>query len=199
MRASEPIVNEPVLCVWDGNGRLYVAEMSTYMQEIDGKNQHNPICQVVRIDDTDGDGRMDKRTVFVDKLCLPRMILPLQDAVVIRETNTLDLWLYRDTDGDNVADEKKLWHKGGGRGGNLEHQPSGLVWNIDNWIYTTYSNHRYRFTTGTVIREPMPMGSGQWGLGYDDVGKLYFSTAGGEQPAMDFQQNSYLWSHPIEW
>ncbi len=187
--AAEPIVNEPVLCVWDGNGRMYVAEMSTYMQEIDGKNQHNPICQVVRIDDTDGDGRMDKRTVFVDKLCLPRMILPLQDGVVIRETNTLDLWYYRDNDGDNVADEKKLWHEGGGRGGNLEHQPSGLVWNIDNWIYTTYSNHRYRFTNGKVIREPMPMGSGQWGLGRDDVGKLYFSTAGGEQPAMDFQQN----------
>ncbi|MEC9348641.1 MAG: discoidin domain-containing protein [Planctomycetota bacterium] len=186
--ACEPMIEEPVALAWDGNGRMYVAEMRTYMQEIDGRDQFRPISRVVRMEDTDGDGRMDKHSVFVDKLVLPRMILPLEKEVIIRETNTLDLWAYSDHDGDGVADEKKLWHKGGGRGGNLEHQPSGLVWNIDNWIYTTYSNHRYRFTRGKVERHSLPGGSGQWGLTHDDVGKLYYSTAGGEQPAMDFQQ-----------
>lgn len=185
--AAEPIVHEPVLCVWDGNGRLYVAEMSTYMQDIDGQNQHAPTSQVVRLEDTDGDGRMDRRIVFADGLVLPRMVLPLRDEVIIRETDTLDLWLYRDLDGDGTSDHRELWHRGGPRGGNLEHQPSGLIWNIDNWIYTTYSAHRYRFTRGRVERESLPFGSGQWGLAHDDVGRLYYSTAGGEQPAMDFQ------------
>ncbi len=186
--ACEPMVEEPVALAWDGNGRMYVAEMRTYMQDIDGRDQFRPVSRVVRMEDTDGDGRMDRHTVFVDKLVLPRMILPLDNEVVIRETNTLDLWSYRDTDGDGVADRKKLWHRGGRRGGNLEHQPSGLLWNIDNWIYTTYSGHRYRFTRGKVERHSLAGSSGQWGLARDDVGKIYYSTAGGENPAMDFQQ-----------
>jgi hypothetical protein len=149
----------------DGDpARLYVVEMRTYMQEIDGKNQLMPTSRVSRHGDTNGDGIYDKRTVFADKLVLPRMILPLLDRVIIRETNTLDLKSYQDTDGDGVADKIELWHAGGARGGNLEHQPSGLIWNIDNWLYTTYSAHRYRFTTGKVVRESLPAGAGQWGL-----------------------------------
>jgi hypothetical protein len=81
--------------------------------------------------DTDGDGIYDKTHVFIDKLLLPRMILPLDDRLIVCETNTLDFYSYRDTDGDGVADQKELFYKGGPRGGNLEHQPSGLIW---GWI-----------------------------------------------------------------
>jgi putative heme-binding domain-containing protein len=185
---TEPHIHEPSVVVWDGNGRMYVAEMRTYMQDIDGKNQLIATSRVSRHEDTDGDGVYDKHTVFADNLSLPRMILPLLDRVIIRETNTLDLKSYQDTDDDGVADKIEMWHEGGNRGGNLEHQPSGLIWNIDNWLYTTYSNHRYRFTNGTAIRETLPGGSGQWGLTHDDVGRVFYSTAGGENPAMDFQR-----------
>ena len=122
--AAEPMVEEPAAIAWDGDGKLYVAELNTYMQDIDGKNQHTPICRVILLEDTNDDGKMDKRSVFVDKLVLPRMIQPIDDRVIIRETNTFDLHSYRDTNGDGIADEKKLVFKGGGRGGNLEHQPS---------------------------------------------------------------------------
>lgn len=186
--AAEPLVSEPVTMAWDGNGRLYVAEMNTYMQEIDGKNQHDPVCRVVRLEDTDDDGRMDKRSVFVDQLVLPRMIQPMGDRVIIRETDTFDLHSYRDTDGDGVADEKELVYEGGRRGGNLEHQPSGLVWNIDNWMYVTYTNRRYRWVDDRVVSQELPGGSGQWGVTHDDVGRNFFCTAGGENPAMAFQQ-----------
>ena len=185
---TEPQIHEPSAIAWDGNGRLYVVEMRTYMQDIDGKNQLAPTSRVSRHEDTDGDGIYDKHTVFADNLALPRMVLPLLDRVIIRETNTLDLKSYQDTDGDGIADKIEMWHEGGGRGGNLEHQPSGLIWNIDNWLYTTYSRHRYRFTNGEVIREPLPHSSGQWGLTHDDVGRIFYSTAGGENPAMDFQR-----------
>ncbi len=186
--ACEPMIEEPVLVEWDAQGRMYVAEMLTYMQDIDGNDELTPNSRISRLEDTDGDGRMDTSTVFIDNLLLPRMILPLDDRIIVRETGTFDLWSYQDTDDDGVADKKTLWHKGGPRGGNLEHQPSGLVWNIDNWIYTTYSRHRYRFTGDQVEREALPHGSGQWGIAKDDIGKLYYSTAGGETPAMDFQQ-----------
>lgn len=70
----------------------------------------------------------------------------------------------------------------------MEHQPSGLVWALDNWIYMTYENVRHRFTDGKLISEKLPKGSGQWGLTQDDDGRLYYSRAGAESPAEAFQQ-----------
>ena len=116
------------------------------------------------------------------------MVLPLLDRVIICETNTLDLKSYQDTDDDGVADRVEMWCERGRTGNNLEHQTSGLIWNIDNWLYATYTHERIRFTNGEVIREPLPHGSGQWGLTHDDEGRIYYSTAGGENPAMDFQR-----------
>ena len=185
---TEPHIHEPSAIAWDGNGRMYVVEMRTYMQDIDGTNQFAPTSRVSRHEDTDGDGIYDRHTVFADKLVLPRMVLPLLDRVLIRETNTLDIKSYQDSDGDGVADRVELVHKGGPRGGNLEHQPSGLVWNVDNWLYTAMSPFRYRVVNGRVISDRMPASSGQWGLAHDNVGRLFFSFAGGENPAGDFQQ-----------
>ncbi len=186
--AAEPMVEEPAAIAWDGDGKLYVAELNTYMQDIDGRNQHAPTSRVVLLEDTDDDGKMDKRSIFVDGLVLPRMIQPIDDRVIIRETNTFDLHSYRDTNGDGVADEKKLVYQGGRRGGNLEHQPSGLEWNIDNWMYVTYTNKRYRWVGDRIEAEQLPSGSGQWGVTHDDVGRNFFCTGGGENPAMSFQR-----------
>lgn len=187
--ASEPMIHEPAVVAWDGNGRMYVAEMRTYMQDIDGSGAHDPVSRVSLLEDTNGDGRMDKHTVFIDKLVLPRMILPLADSILVRETNTLDLHEYRDTDGDGVADEKTLVYEGGKRGGNLEHQPTGLDWNLDNYLYVTYTNKRYRYENGKVTAHPMPASDGQWGMTHNDWGQCYYSRAGGEVVATAFQQN----------
>ncbi|MFP6893752.1 MAG: ThuA domain-containing protein, partial [Opitutales bacterium] len=134
--ASEPDVEEPVLTVFDGNGVMYVAEMRSYMQDVSGTGTKTAFNgRIKRLEDTTGDGWMDKVTVFVDGLNLPRMILPLDDRIAVRETDTMDIVSYRDTDGDGVADDKKLLYQRGsyGRGGNqsVEHQDSGLVWNLD--------------------------------------------------------------------
>ena len=130
---SEPQIEEPVAMAWDGNGVLYVVEMRTYMQTADATGEQEPLSRISRHEDTNGDGTYDKSTVFIDKILLPRMVLPLDDRVMVGITNTLDLWNYRDTDGNGVADEKIKVFEGGGRGGNMEHQPSGLIWNLDNW------------------------------------------------------------------
>jgi hypothetical protein len=62
--ASEPVIQEPVALTWDGDGRMYVAEMRSYMQDINGTGEHLPICRITRLEDTDGDGVMDKHTVL---------------------------------------------------------------------------------------------------------------------------------------
>ena len=185
---SEPQVEEPVALAWDGNGVLYVVEMRTYMQNIDAIGEQEPKSRITRHEDTNGDGVYDKSTVFIDNLLLPRMVLPLDDRVMVGVTNTLDLWNYRDTDGDGVADEKVKVFEGGRRGGNMEHQPSGLIWNLDNWIYITYQNTRYRYTNGEFRTEKLPRGGGQWGLTSDNEGRIYYSTGGGENPAFFYQQ-----------
>lgn len=188
--ASEPMINEPVAITWDGDGIMYVAQMETYVQNIDGDGTDEPLSRIMRLEDTDGDGKMDKSTVFVDKLMLPRMIMTLDDRLIVNETYSYDLWSYRDTDNDGVADEKiRIYHNKKRRGGNLEHQQSGLLWNLDNWVYTTYNPARFRFTKDGVKVDTLDnMPSGQWGLTQDDLGHMYYSTAGGENPAYGFQQ-----------
>ena len=185
---SNPDIHEPVAMAWDGNGALYVVEMRTYMQDADAAGEQTPKSRISRHEDTTGDGVYDKHSIFIDNLLLPRAVLPLDDRIMVHITNTLDLWTYRDTDNDGVADEKIKVHEGGRRGGNMEHQPSGLIWNLDNWIYITYENKRYRFTNGKLEVEKLPRGGGQWGIGMDDAGRNYYSAAGGEKPAFYFQQ-----------
>ena len=105
---TEPQIAEPVMIAFDGDGRMYVAEMRTYMMDADGTGEQEPVSRVSRHEDTDGDGVYDRHTVFADKLLLPRIMLTLDDRVIIGETNSDDLYIYRDSNGDGVADEKTL-------------------------------------------------------------------------------------------
>jgi glucose/arabinose dehydrogenase len=72
--ASEPMIKEPVAIAWDGNARMYVAQMETYMQDVDATGEQDSISRIMLLEDTDNDGKMDKSSVFIDKLRLPRMI-----------------------------------------------------------------------------------------------------------------------------
>ncbi len=185
--ASEPTIISPVVCVWDGNGRMYVAEMRSYMLDVNGTREKEPISRVSRFEDVKGDGSYAKHTVFADNLVLPRMVLPLDDRILIRETDTQDIYSYRDTKNTGVADEKTLAFQGGPQTGNLEHQPSGLLWNLDNSIYITHDGKRFHYADGKLEAEKIPGASGQWGIAMDDTGRMVFNTAGGENPAFDFQ------------
>jgi mono/diheme cytochrome c family protein/glucose/arabinose dehydrogenase len=185
---SEPNITEPTAVVFDGNGRMYVVEMNTYMQDGNATGQTNPTSRISRHEDTNGDGKYDKHSVFIDNLLIPRMVLPLEDGIVIGITNTLDLWLYKDTDGDGVADKKSLYYKGGNRGGNMEHQPSGLIWSLDNWVYTTYTAARHKFGPDKLLNtEKTGPNGGQWGLTQDNYGKPWFVNAGGERGPVNYQ------------
>ena len=185
---ADPNIEEPVAIAFDGNGRMYVAEMRTYMQDIDGNNELDPVSRVSLHEDTDGDGVYDKHSIFIDKLVLPRFVLPWDgNAVLAMETDADDVFKYTDTNGDGVADKKEFFYAGVGRRGNLEHQQSGMVWGLDNCIYTTYNAFRLRWTPKGVIKEPTGSNGGQWGLTQDDDGKPWFVDAGGERGPINFQ------------
>ena len=102
--AAEPMIEEPVCMAWGPDGELYVAEMRSYMQDIDMSGELKPVSRVVKLVDTNSDGRMDKATTYLDNLVLPRAILTLDNKVLIGEPP--HLWLCEDTNGDGTADTK---------------------------------------------------------------------------------------------
>ena len=77
--AQEPAIVNPVAFSWDGNGRLFVCEMRTYMMDADAKGENDPLSRVSMLTDSNGDGVYDKSSIYLDNLVLPRMVLPLDD------------------------------------------------------------------------------------------------------------------------
>ena len=186
---SEPLIEDPVGVTFDGNGRMYVLEMRSYMQDAAGSNSRAPVSRISRHEDADGDGRYEKHTVFADKLVLPRMAFPLRDGeVLVLETDNRDLYKYTDTNGDGVSDEKELFYSGFGRVTNMEWQPGGMTWALDNWLYSTYNPFRLRITpSGDILREETDNNGGQWWTAQDDYGKVWFVDGGGEIGPVNFQ------------
>jgi len=187
---AEPQVVNPAVIRFDGNGRMYVAEFITYMRDADGNNQHAPESRITRFESTKNDGVYDKRTVFVDRLVLPRTVVPLDgNSILTNETASDDLVKYTDTNNDGVADKREHFYSGIGLGrdGNLEHEQAGFVWGLDNWIYTTYNAFRFRWTPSGILKEPTGPNAGSWGVTMDDDGKMWFIDAGGERGPMNFQ------------
>jgi glucose/arabinose dehydrogenase/mono/diheme cytochrome c family protein len=191
--ASEPMIHQPVAIAWDGDGRMYVAEMITYMQDADATGEQEARSRISLLEDTDNDGVMDKSSVFADSLLLPRMIQCVGEELLVNETNSINIYSYKDTDRDGKADEKRLVYRNdqyNPNDANMEHQRSGLDWNLDNWMYLTYDRVRFRYTGGVLEADTIASGvTGQWGLTHDNYGRLFYSSAGGETPALGFQIN----------
>src|SRR5687768_17092366 len=72
--ASEPMVQDPVVCTFDEDGRLWVVEMRSYMPNMEGEGEREPLGRISVLQDTDGDGLMDVSTVYMDSLILPRAL-----------------------------------------------------------------------------------------------------------------------------
>ncbi len=169
--ASEPMVQDPVAISFDGEGRLWVVEMRGYMQDIDRSGVNDPIGRISVLEDNDGDGVMDRSTVFLDKLVLPRAIGIHPDGVLVAESKAL--WFAQDTDGDLIADRKTLIDPDYAKD-NIEHSANGLLRAMDNWIYSAKEGHRYRHAGENWLREATEE-RGQWGISQDDRGRLFYN------------------------
>jgi putative membrane-bound dehydrogenase-like protein len=125
--AVEPIVTDPVSVCYDADGRLYVVEMRGYPYP-----EKVPSGNVSLLEDTDDDGRFDKRTIFVDGLSWPTSVVPYDGGVFIAVAPEI---LYaKDTDGDGKADIKNAAFRGFGTD-NVQALLNGLLWGPDGWIY----------------------------------------------------------------
>jgi mono/diheme cytochrome c family protein/glucose/arabinose dehydrogenase len=172
---TEPAIQQPATISFDGNGRMFVLELRTYMLDADARDQLAPVSRISRWEDRDNDGVYETHTVFVDSLVFPRFATPYgADAILTMESNSNDVYKYTDTDGDGRADKKELFTTNFGRLANVEHLQSSLFWSMDNWLYSTVNQFRIRETPTGVIREPTGFNDAQWGATQDDDGKQWF-------------------------
>ena len=170
LAAAEPLVNTPVTLTFDERGRLWVVEMQGYMPDTAGTGEESPTGKIVILEDTNHDARYDVRKVFLDSLVLPRAICLIETGVLVAEPPRL--W-YVERDGDKPG-KKTLVDDKYAEGGNVEHQPNGLLRNIDNWIYNAKSSARYKKKGDRWLKEKTHF-RGQWGLSNDDYGRLYYN------------------------
>lgn len=176
--ASDPLLFDPVAITIGPDGRMWVVEMRAYMPNVEGIGEDAPIGTIAVLEDTNKDGRMDKRTEFAGGLVLPRALALAGDGLLVAEPP--NLWFMRDTDGDGKADDKQLVANDYGNPANPEHSANGLMWGLDNWIYSANHTTRFRYLAkpgpgqGEWQREPTIF-RGQWGITQDDFGQLYFN------------------------
>ena len=172
---TEPQIEQPGAIAFDGNGRMYVLELRTYMLTADSDGTLDPVSRISRWEDKDGDGVYETGTAFVDGLIFPRFVLPYgKDCILTMESDADNVYKYTDTDDDGKADKKELFTTKYGRSGNVEHQQAFMYWGMDNWLYSTVNAFRVRETPAGVIREKTGYNRAQWGVTHDDDGKLWF-------------------------
>jgi len=173
--ASEPLVRDPIALDWDTDGRLWVVEMPGYMRTIAAEGERDPVGRVVVLEDRDGDGRMDRRTVFADGLVLARSLKVLDRGVLVAEPPAV--WLIRDTDGDLRMDAKELISVRYGRAdADPQNNANGFHWGLDNWMHTAgQADIRLRLRRGAFEVAPT-LPRGQWGVTHDAFGRVYRNT-----------------------
>lgn len=184
--AAEPDVFSPVAMSFDGNGRMWVAEMTTFMPDLDGNNEEIPKGNIAILEDSDGDGQVDKRKVFLDDIVLPRTVALVQGGILYSDQT--QLYFAEVLAGDKLG-VREVVDPTYAQGGSVEHKPNGMMFGLDNWYYNAKSDRRYRIVP---LDGELPEGSeeiyrnhywkmarakteyrGQWGMSMDDYGRLF--------------------------
>ncbi|MFM7129326.1 MAG: PVC-type heme-binding CxxCH protein, partial [bacterium] len=190
--AAEPqIAGKPMAMNWDERGRLWIIETVDYPNELQepGKGRDRiRICE-----DTNGDGKADKFTIFAEKLSIPTSLIFSGGGVIVHQAP--DTLFLKDTNGDDVADERRVLFTGWGTR-DTHAGPSNLNYGLDNWIYgilgysgfegtvggepTRFSTGFYRFKPdGSKMEFLRNTSNNSWGVGISEEGVLFGSTANG--------------------
>ncbi|HEY1377343.1 MAG TPA: PVC-type heme-binding CxxCH protein, partial [Gemmataceae bacterium] len=134
---------KPMSMAWDERGRAWVAVSVDYPNDLQPEGKGHD--RILILEDTDGDGKADKVTVFADKLSIPTSLAFARGGVVVTQApQTLFL---KDTDGDDRADERRVLFTGWGTR-DTHSGPNHLRYGLDNWLYGMCGYSGFRGTVG---------------------------------------------------
>ncbi len=126
--ATEPLIRSPMSMDFDEFGRAFVVELPEYNQYGSAKPHGKGAIKL--LEDTDGDGRYDKATVYVDELAYPTAVACWDGGVLIGVAP--DILFCKDTDGDGKADVRPKLFSGFGQDKSGEGMLNSFRWRIDN-------------------------------------------------------------------
>jgi putative membrane-bound dehydrogenase-like protein len=188
--ASEPDIRKAIAMNWDERGRLFVAETIDYPNELrkEGGRDQIKICE-----DTNGDGKADKFTVFADNLNIPTSLTFANGGVIVHQAPAT-LFL-KDTNGDDKADVRQVLFEGWGLK-DTHAGPNNLNYGLDNWIWGSvgysafkgkvggaeqaFGNGFYRFKPDGSKLEFLAQGHRNvYGFGLSEEGDLFGTGANG--------------------
>lgn len=186
---SEPNVFNPVAMVFDARGRMWVAEMTTYMPNVRGEGEEMPEGNIAVLEDSDGDGVVDKRSIFLSDIILPRTIALVEGGIFYADQTSLYFAEVLEEKGRWVPGIREVVDTSYAEGGSVEHKANTMLYAMDNWYYNAKSNRRYqtlphdakvpegaqeiyRNSYWKLVRSETDY-RGQWGLSMDDYGRLY--------------------------
>ena len=189
--AAEPEIAKPIWMAWDARGRLWIAETVDYPNDMQPPGQGHDRIKIC--EDTDGDGRADKFTVFADKLSVPTGFVFANGGIIVVHSGKTEF--FKDTDGDDKADVRRVLFTGWGTK-DTHAGPSNLRYGFDNWIWGTvgYSGFEgtvggkklrfgqgiYRFKPdGSALEFVRASNNNTWGLGLSEDNIIFGSTANG--------------------
>lgn len=202
--ASEPDVINPIFMNWDEKGRLWVIETVDYPNEVKDGDIGDDRIKI--LEDTDGDGKADKSTVFADKLNIPTSFTFANGGIIVSAAPSF-LFL-KDTDGDDKADVRQTILTGWGKE-DTHAQASNLRYGLDNkiWGVVGYSGFNgkvgdttmkfgsglYRFTPdGKKLEYLSTTSNNTWGLGFSEDFDVFVSTANNTHTAFYGIDSKYL-------
>ncbi len=145
--AGSPLTDRPITSDFDELGRLYVAESSGANDSVETQLKEKP-HSILRLEDSDGDGFFDKRTVFADKMMFPAGTMWHDGSLYV--TAPPEIWKLTDTDDDGVADKREVWYDPGTLTG-CANDLHGPYLGLDGWIYWTkgaFAEQVHELTTG---------------------------------------------------
>lgn len=207
--ASEPLINKVMNVDWDEKGRLWVCETPEYpngRRELNvevwkdsgswTKNlDRDPIDRISWLEDTNGDGVMDKKHVFADKLELVTSFVFYKNGVIA--CSAPDIWNLQDTDGDGVADKREKIYTGLGIR-DTHAVINNLRWGPDGWIYATHGYSSGDVTAlGAPGKAPVTIGSGVVRFKPDGTEIEQYASKGGNTWGLDITSDGQVfWTQP---
>ncbi len=203
--ASEPDVVNPIVLAWDERGRLWVAETVDYPHQVrDGEPGKD---RIKVLEDTNGDGRADKITVFADDLNIPTGIAFHRGGVIVKQA-PYTLFM-KDTTGDGKADHREIliegWSQWDTHGG-----PNNIRYGLDNHIWGAVGMAGYEGSVGgrdfsytandifrmkpdgSMLEFVRSLSNNAWGIGLSEEGIVFGATANAQPSTyLPFPQRYY--------